>query len=133
MSRKKPDASISINGGPPVDFDAFKSRLQSAVHGYGISGVENHLLRAMAENGAKDLIAAIAENEPEILDDIARITENAGPDGKVKFKVSFGVTLDLQKSKVLTAFGYSVKRQVKNSHRIDPPEQGQIEFEAGAA
>jgi hypothetical protein len=124
-------SSVSIDGGPPVDFDKFTSRLQGIAQGFGINGIENHLLKAMAQNGAKDLIAAIATGEAEILSDIQRIREEAEEDEKLKFKVSLSITLDLDKSTVDTAFSYSVKTSVKRSHQVNRPDEPEFEFEGG--
>lgn len=128
----KSKATVSIDGGPEMDFDKFTSRLQDEAHGFGIGSIENHLLQAMAKNGAKDLIKAIAEGEQEILSDIQRIREEAEEDEKLKFKVSLGVTLDLDKSTVDTAFSYSVKTSVKRTHPVNRPDEPELEFgEAG--
>lgn len=109
---------------------SLKSKLQHD----GAGAIANPLLLACARNGAKDLVAAIAENESEILADIQKTLENReSEDDPAKFKVSLSITLDLSKSVVDTAFSYSVKKTVKESHALpkeDEPELPWNEEEA---
>ena len=114
-----------------MNFDEFTSRVQDAARGFGVEQVENHLLQAMARNGAKDLIRAIALGEADILADIQRIREEAEEDEKLKFKIGLSVTLDLDKSTVDTAFSYSVKTSVKRSHPVNRPDEPELEFGEG--
>jgi len=114
-----------------VDAARLLGLLQDITNGFGVSAIENHLLQAMARNGAKDLIRAIAEGESDILSDIQRLREEADEDEKLKFKVSLGITLDLDKSTVDTAFSYSVKTSVKHTHQVNRPDEPEFEFEGG--
>lgn len=123
--------TVSIGDGPAMDLDKFTDRMQDIASGLGSSTIENHLLQAMARNGAKDLIKAIAEGEADILQDIQRMREESEDDEKLKFKVSLGITLDLDKSTVDTAFSYSVKTSVKRSHQVNRPDSPEFEFKGG--
>ena len=99
---------------------------------FGPAGISNPLLNACARNGARDLIAAIAENESEILADIQRTLENReSEDDPAKFKITLGITLDLNKSVVDTAFSYSVKKTVKESHTLPDPDQDELPWKGG--
>lgn len=95
--------------------------------------IEHPMLRAIGANGSKDLIAALADNESEILADIQRTAENREhEDDPVKFKVTFGITLDLNKSTVETSFSYSVKKTIKEKHALDADDP-ELPWEGGDA
>jgi hypothetical protein len=128
---KNPKTTVSIGDGPAVDFDEFTSRVQDLAGDFGVQQIENHLLQAMARNGAKDLIRAIALGESDILADLQRIREEAEEDEKLKFKIGLSVTLDLDKSTVETAFSYSVKTSVKRTHPVSRPDEPELAFGEG--
>ncbi len=76
--------------------------------------IDTPMLRRLAEEGAEDLVAAIADKEPEIKAAIRQLTEEAKESQEpVRFKASFALTLDLDKNAITTAFSFSVKSTVK--------------------
>lgn len=86
----------------------------------------NRILEQMAERGAEDLRAAIEDKEPEILKAIQKMTEErqqTKSEAPLKFKLSLGITADLDASEVETVVSYSVRTTVRCSHEIEKEEQ----------
>jgi hypothetical protein len=75
----------------------------------------------MAERGAEDLRAAIEDKEAEILKAIQKMTEErqqTKSEAPLKFKLSLGITADLDASEVETVVSYSVRTTVRCNHEI---------------
>ena len=92
----------------------------------------NHLLALLAQHSTKDLEAAIAERESEILADIQTARAELEDGKPLVFAFSFSGKLMFDKNKIETAFSYSVKKSQKSERDIGRPDAPEFEVEGGA-
>lgn len=119
---KKTKVTMKSGDGKEIDLTARFAAMQ----------IEHPMLRAIGDSGAKDLVAALRDNESEILADIQKTAENReSEDDPVKFKVSLGITLDLDKSTIETSFSYSVKKTVKQKHAFSSDNAPELPWKEG--
>ena len=84
-------------------------------------------LEAIAARAAEDLPAFISEAEEEILKAWASVIEQADLDeGKPKLKLSFAISLDLEKFTMDTTLSFGVTRKLSRSGPMPDPTQPEL-------
>ena len=87
----------------------------------------NAKLSAIADKAAADLKGLIVESETKILEAWnAAETEAQENEKKLKFKLGFVITLDLEKDQMDSSLSYGVKRKVTASSKIPDPNQPEL-------
>lgn len=90
----------------------------------------NEKLSAIAAKAADDLRQLVKEGNEKILEAWTAAEEQAVlDDGKPKFKLNFGITLDLDKDTMETDLSWSVKHHLSVSSQIPDPNQAELPIE----
>lgn len=84
----------------------------------------NPKLKAIAEKASVDLLALIKEGEEKILEAWNACEEEAQDnETKPKFKLSLGITLDLEADSMETALTFGIKHKLSVNTVIPDPNQ----------
>jgi hypothetical protein len=87
----------------------------------------NAKLETIAAKAADDLSALIGEAEDNILDAMSKATEEAAlTESPVKFRLSYTITLDLDKSTQENKLAWSVRHSLSHTAPLDDPKQSKL-------
>lgn len=84
----------------------------------------NPKLKAIIDRAAEDLKSLARESEDKILEAWSACEQEAQDnEQKPKFKLGFGITLDLDADKMETALSFGIKHKVSHDQAIPDPAQ----------
>ena len=93
----------------------------------------NSKLAAISQAFVFDVPALIAESEDEILEAWSAAEQDASENETAcKFKMGFGITLDLEKNKMETKLTFGVRHTKTFDREIPDPNQTRLDLEGGA-
>ena len=86
----------------------------------------NKIIKQLMDHMLADLETAMSDQEHDILKAIHKLKDNQEEDKPLVFSCSLGGKLNLDKNTVETVFAFSVKSQVKDTHKLEDPDQGKL-------
>lgn len=88
----------------------------------------NALLRSISENASEDLRELIKEGADDILKAIHKVEQEAQlNETKPKFSLGFKITVDFDKASYDCDLSWSLKQTLSTSHKIEDPNQGNLD------